>query len=239
MTDAQLLQRFAEQNSEAAFRALVERHLPLVFGTARRMTGNNALAEDIAQTVLILLARKGNRLSRDTVLSGWLHRTTRFVTARALTAEWRRRRREQEAVTMQPPHDPDSSWLRLGLHLDDALGRLGDTDRNAILLRYFEQKSLREVGLSLGLREEAAKKRVARALEKLRRMFRRRGAEMSAAALVAGLTKETAEAASAIPLAGKMASIVFARGAASAGACAGSALLNDVLAALRWQKMLQ
>src|SRR6185436_19729815 len=119
------------------------------------------------------------------------------------------------------------------------LARLGDTDRNAILLRYFEQKSLREVGVSLGLREEAAKKRVARALEKLRRMLKHRGTEISAAALVAGLTKETAEAASAIPLAGKMAATVFARGAASAGASAGSALLNDVLAALRWQKMLK
>jgi|SRR6266850_21453 len=100
MNDAQLLQRFAEQNSEAAFRALMERHLPLVFGTARRMTGDNAPAQDIAQTVFILLARKGNRLGPNTILSGWLHRTTRFVAARALTAEWRRRRREQEAVTI-------------------------------------------------------------------------------------------------------------------------------------------
>ncbi len=238
MNDAQLLQRFAEQNSEAAFRALVERHLPLVFGTARRMTGDSALAEDIAQTVFILLARKGNRLGSDIILSGWLHRTTRFVTARALAAEWRRRRREQEAVIMQPSQDSNPCSQRLSPNLDDALAQLGETDRNAILLRYFEQQSLREVGLSLGLREEAAKKRVARALEKLRRMLRRRGAEISAAALVAGLT-ETAEAASVIPLAGKVSAVVIAQQAAAAGASAGSALLSDVLAALRWEKVLK
>src|SRR5204863_8765300 len=115
-------------------------------------------------------------------------RPTTLVPARALTAEQRRRRREQQPVTMQPSQDSNPSGQRLGHHLDDALARLGEIDRNAILLRYFEQQSLREVGLSLGLREEAAKKRVARALEKLRRMLRRRGAEISATALVAGLT---------------------------------------------------
>jgi RNA polymerase sigma factor (sigma-70 family) len=237
MNDAQLLQNFAEQNSESAFRTLVERHLPLVFGTARRMTGENALAEDIAQTVFILLAGKAKRLGSGTILSGWLYRTTRFVASRALTAEQRRRRREQEAITMQPSPPTDPTWLRLGPQLDQALARLGDTDRNAILLRYFEQQSLHDVGLSLGLSEEAAKKRVARALEKLRRTLGRHGAEISAAALVAGLAKETAEAASLLPLAGKISAVVLAHGAAGASAAAGSALLTDVQAALRWAKI--
>ena len=237
MNDAQLLQDFAGQNSEAAFRSLVERHLPLVFGTARRMTGDNALAEDIAQTVFILLAAKAKRLGRATILAGWLHRTTRFVAARALTAEQRRRRREQEAVTMQSSTPSDPSWLRQGPQLDQALARLNETDRNAILLRYFQDQSLRDVGVALGLNEEAAKKRVARALEKLRRTLSRRGAEISAAALVAGLTKEAAEAASVLPAAGKIAAVVLAHRAAAAGAAAGSALLTDVLAALRWAQI--
>jgi RNA polymerase sigma factor (sigma-70 family) len=215
----------------------VERHLPLVFGTARRMTGENALAEDIAQTVFILLAGKAKRLGSGTILSGWLYRTTRFVASRALTAEQRRRRREQEAITMQSSPPTDTSWLRLGPRLDQALARLGDTDRNAILLRYFEQQSLHDVGLSLGLSEEAAKKRVARALEKLRRTLGRHGAEISAAALVAGLAKETAEAATLLPLAGKISTVVLAHGAAGASAAAGSALLADVQAALRWAKI--
>jgi RNA polymerase sigma factor (sigma-70 family) len=231
------LQNFAERNSEAAFRSLVERHLPLVFGTARRMTGENALAEDIAQTVFILLAGKAKSLGRGTILSGWLYRTTRFVTSRALTAEQRRRRREQEALTMQSSTPTDPSWLRLGPQLDEALARLGETDRNAILLRYFEEQSLRDVGLSLGLSEEAAKKRVARALEKLRRTLSRHGAEISAAAVAAGLTKEAAEAASALPLAGKIAAVVLAHGAVGGSATAGSALLTDVVAALRWARI--
>jgi RNA polymerase sigma factor (sigma-70 family) len=238
MNDAQLLQSFAEQNSEAAFRSLVDRHLPLVFGTARRMTGDNALAEDIAQTVFILLAGKAKRIGRDAILSGWLYRTTRFVTSRALTAEQRRRRREQEALAMQSTSSSDPSWLRHGPQLDEALAHLGETDRNAILLRYFEQQSLRDVGVALGLNEEAAKKRVARALEKLRRTFSRHGAEISAVALAAGLTREAAEAARSLPLAGKITAVVIAQGAAGAGA-AGSALLTNVLAALRWAQFLK
>jgi RNA polymerase sigma factor (sigma-70 family) len=233
MNDAQLWQSFTEHHSEAAFRTLVERHLPLVFGTARRMTGENALAEDIAQTVFILLARKGNSLRPNTILSGWLYRTARFVTSRALTAEQRRRRREQEAVTMQSFSSPEP----LDPELDDALARLGSVDRNAILLRYFEQQSLREVGLTLGLNEEAAKKRVARALEKLRRMLSRRGVEISAVALAAAMTTETAKAASVLPLAGKISAAGLAHGAAGVGVAASSPLLTNVLAALRWAKI--
>jgi RNA polymerase sigma factor (sigma-70 family) len=238
MTDAQLLQSFAAQNSEAAFRTLVERHLPLIFGTARRMTGDNALAEDIAQTVFILLARKAKNLGGHTYLAGWLYQTTKFVTARALVAEQRRRRREQEAVTMQTSPSSDPFLLQAGPQLDAALARLGETDRTALLLRYFEQQSLRDVGLALGLSEDAAKKRVTRALEKLRRALSRRGLEVSGVALAAGLSREAAEAATALPLAGKISAVVLAHGAAGTGAAAGSILLTDVLAALRWAKIL-
>lgn len=237
MTDAQLLQNFAGQNSEAAFRALVERHFPLVFGTAKRMTGDAALAEDVAQTVFILLSRKAGDLQRHPVLSGWLYQTARFVTSRALTAEQRRRRREQEAVSMQSLCESDTPWMRVCPELDNALAQLSETDRDAIVLRYLQEQSLRDVGLALGLSEEAAKKRVARALEKLRHKLRRRGLVVSAVALAAGLSQEAAEAATALPLAGKVASAVLAHGAAGAGA-ASSALLTKVLAARRLIKIL-
>src|SRR5687768_6171147 len=99
MNDTQLLQSFID-GSENAFRSLVDRHLPLVLGTARRLTGNSGLAEDVAQTVFILLARKAKTLGSGTILSGWLYRSTCFVARRALCSEHRRQRRETEAAHM-------------------------------------------------------------------------------------------------------------------------------------------
>ena len=238
MNDEQLLQSFAEHGSEAAFRTLVERHLPLVLGTARRITGESGLAEEVAQTVFILLARKARNLRPGTILSAWLYRATRFVAARALLAEQRRRRREQEAVTMQLNTDSDPAWQRVAPRLDDALGRLGQPDRNALLLRFFEQRPMRDVGASLGLSEEAARKRVARALKKLRRILSRRGTEVSTGALIAGLTHEGSTAAAEIGRATKIAAVALADLAAGAGVAAvGSALLADALAAWRWAQI--
>src|SRR5438093_1722385 len=238
MNDEQLLQSFAEHGSEAAFRTLVERHLPLVLGTARRITGESGLAEEVAQTVFILLARKARNLRPGTILSAWLYRATRFVAARALLAEQRRQRREQEAVTMQLNTDSDPAWQPIAPRLDDALGRLGQPDRNALLLRFFEQRPMRDLGASLGLSEEAARKRVARALKKLRRILSRRGTEVSTGALIAGLTHEGSTAAAEIGLATKIAAVALADLAAGAGVAAvGSALLADALAAWRWAQI--
>ena len=152
MNDAELLQDFAERGSESAFRALVDRHLPLVFGTARRITGNGTLAEEIAQTVFLLLARKARNFNPEAVLTGWLFRTTRFVSARALRTEQRRRRYE-EAAAMHLQSNLDPQWPRLAPQLDDALARLNETDRTAILLRFFDQCGQRDVAQALGVSE--------------------------------------------------------------------------------------
>jgi RNA polymerase sigma factor (sigma-70 family) len=237
MNDTQLLANFVQHGSEPAFRTLVERHLPLVLGTARRITGESGLAEEVAQTVFILLARKAPRLGPGTILSGWLYRTTRFVAARAIVAEQRRRRREQKAVSMQLQNDPDPHWQKVAPQLDHALGRLSETDRNAVLLRYVQECPVRDVGAALGLGEEAAKKRIARALEKLRRILRRRGTEVSAAAFIAGVARESASAAAA-GLAQQISAAAVAHATVGAGLTAGtSALVADVLAAWRWAKI--
>src|SRR5262245_464374 len=230
MNDAQLINDFVTSGSETAFRSLVEHHLPLVLGTARRITGENALAEEIAQTVFILLARRARSLGPRTVVPGWLYRTTCFVAARALRGEQRRKRREQEAVAMQIENHSHPSPDFLAQHLDTALQRLNRIDRDALLLRYCEQLPLRNVGANLGLSEDAAKKRVARALEKLRRLLGRRGMEITAAALAASLAQQTAGAA-------VTAAAISQVTAASLAPAASSALLADVLAAWRWTKL--
>lgn len=236
MNDAQLLREFAVRKSETAFRSLVERHLPLVFGTARRVTQDSAMAEDIAQTVFLLLAQKASKLSHETILSGWLYQTTRFVCSRALRGEQRRRKREETAIAMHLQNAPDPQWQRVAPHLDEALARLNETDRHAILLRFFQGERSSAVGVALGLSEEAAKKRVARALEKLRRILSRDGTELSLAVVAAGLSYE---ASAAVPgeLASTIAAGALAHLSAGAGVTTGSALLGEVLASLKWGRI--
>ena len=168
--DHELLAQYAQgprENSEAAFATLADRHVNLVYSTALRSLGNSHAAEEVSQAVFIVLANKAGKLSRRVVLSGWLYQTTRLTAANFLRGEIRRQQREQEAFmqsTLQEPAD-DLAWRQIAPLLDEALGKLGDRDRNAILLRFFEGKSLAEVGAAAGTSEDAAKMRVNRALE--------------------------------------------------------------------------
>jgi RNA polymerase sigma factor (sigma-70 family) len=182
MSDAELLHEYVSEQSQEAFRTLVERYLPLVYAAALRQVRDAAVAQDVTQVVFIILARKASRLSSGTLLPGWLFRTTRHTASKSLRTELRRRRREQEALQMQVTQ-PDDVWERVAPVLDDALSQLGEVERGAVLLHYFQNKRLREVGLALGLSEDAAQKRVTRAIGKLRRIFLKRGIALPAVAL--------------------------------------------------------
>src|SRR6266478_3609138 len=179
MGDWQLLQAYAKDRSEAAFAELVRLHLDWVYSVALRHVGDPHLAEDVAQAVFVLLARKGRDLRPGTLLGGWLFRTTRFVAAHARRAEQRRKSREATACTMihqtTSPDTDEILWQQLAPHLDQAVASLSEADRSAILLRFYEKLPLRKVGERLGIGEEAAKKRVSRAVEKLRAFLDRRG----------------------------------------------------------------
>src|SRR5262252_4072415 len=175
MKDSELLQRYADEGCEAAFTELVKRYVDLVYSAAmRQVSGNADLAQDVTQTVFIELARKAKSLSSHTLLTGWLYTGTRYAAARHVRAEQRRHTREQEASTMQQldsHSEPEPQWDELRPVLDEAMHELGERERNAVLLRYFEGRQLADVGAHLGLSEDAARMRVARALEKLRRLL--------------------------------------------------------------------
>jgi RNA polymerase sigma factor (sigma-70 family) len=169
--DAELLHQYAQSGSETAFTELVRQHLPLVYSAALRLVrGDEALAKDVAQTVFIDLARKAGSLLDREVLAGWLYTSTRLAASKAVRGDQRRRRREQIAASMEerttlPESQQDQSELKLVL--DQAMSHLSTDERNAVLLRYFQGKELKEVGLALGISEDAARMRITRALAKL------------------------------------------------------------------------
>ncbi len=195
--DMELVREYATQHSEPAFETLVSRHLSLVYSSALRQVREPHLAEEVAQAVFIVLARKAGSLGPKTILSGWLYRTTRFTAANVLKMQSRRQNREQEAY-MQSHLEAGSTapdWQELSPLLDETMARLGQTDRDALVLRYLENKSLSEVGVALGLEERAAQKRVARGLEKLRALLVKRGVALSAAAIAGAVSANSAQAA--------------------------------------------
>jgi RNA polymerase sigma factor (sigma-70 family) len=196
MDDIELLRRYARNGSEEAFDAVVSRHLNLVYSVALRHLGNPHQAEEITQAVFVILARKAHSLRKGVLLPGWLHKTAWFTADNFRKTEIRRKSREQEAYMQSLLNEPNSdAWAQMAPLLDAALAGLGDKDRNAIVLRFFNGKKLSEIGAAMGMSEEAAKKRVNRAVEKLRRFFTGRGVVLPAAVMTTAISAFSVQAA--------------------------------------------
>ena len=192
--DRQLLARYVAEVSEEAFAELTRRYTGLVYSAALRQVRNEQLAQDVTQVVFANLARKARSIPEGTVLAGWLHRDTRYTALDFLRAEARRLRREQQSVAMNAPNpDPRPAWEEIRPWLDEALTKLAPADRDALLLRYFEQRDFAGVGAALGASAEAARKRVDRALERLRGHLVKRGISTTAAALGGALAAHAVE----------------------------------------------
>ena len=195
-TDTELLRAYADKKSEAAFGELVRRHGNLVYSVALRQCGGDAhLAEDVTQRVFTDVARKVRSLSDYAVLGGWLYRSAHFAASDVVRAERRRRTREQEAQAMQEISQQivgDADWQKLAPVLDQAIGELAAPDRDAVVLRFFENRPFGEIGATLRLTEDAARMRVERALDKLRTALGRRGITSTAAELSVALANQAA-----------------------------------------------
>jgi len=236
VSDMELVQDYNRQGSEAAFAALVQRHISLVYSAALRHVGNAAHAEEITQAVFIILARKAAGLRPETVLEGWLYETARLTSLSFLRGERRRQSREQEAYmqsTLQESPDP-LIWKQLAPLLDEAMAQLGKKDRDAVVLRFFKEKNLREVAAALQTTEAAAQSRVHRAVEKLRKFCTKRGVILPAAILTAAISANSVHAAP-VALAKTVTAAALAKGAAVGGST--PTLIKGALKLMAWTKM--
>jgi len=197
-----LLRRYAQEDSQEAFAALTVRYLNLVYSVCLREVHDPELAQDVTQAVFLLLARTAPAFRSKTALPGWLFRTARFAAQNARTREGRRRHYEERAAQMMQQNKGvgDSAWTEVEPVLNDALAALREGERECVLLRFFQGLSFAEAGTTLGLSEEAARKRVTRSLEKMRRFFEKGGVIIPGVTLAALLSAHAAKAAP-VPLA--------------------------------------
>ncbi len=238
MTDAndmELVGEFVRRNSETAFEELVRRHINLVYSVALRFTRNPEDAQDVTQAVFIILAQKAASLREGMILTGWLYETTRFTCLRFRRTQARRQIREQEAHLQSTLNEPDSGgvWRQLAPLLEEAMTRLSEKERTLLALRFFENKSAVETAAMLGIEEWAARKRVERAVEKLRALFARRGVRISAGALIAELSTNSIHAAPAA-LAKTITAVAVVKGATASSSTL--TLIKGALKLMAWTK---
>jgi|ERR1017187_3383348 RNA polymerase sigma factor (sigma-70 family) len=233
--DMDLMREYADRDSEPAFAEIVRRHINLVYSVALRYAGNSQDAQDVTQAVFIILAQKAASLRQRSTLTGWLYETTRFTAMRFLRTKTRRQFREQEAYMQSTLNesDTDSAWRQLAPLLEQAMTRLNEKERTLLALRFFENKSGAEVAALLGIEEWAARKRVERAVEKLRTFFAWRGIRVSVGVLTGAISANSVQAAP-VALAKSVTAVALAKGAAASGSTL--TLIKGALKIMAWTK---
>ncbi len=232
--DMVLVREYASERSERAFETLVGRHVGLVHSVAMRQTRDADLAEEVTQAVFIILAKKAPVLGDSTILPGWLCRTARNVSANALTTRRRRQEREQEAHMLSLGDGPGPEvWTQVAPLLDNAMAELGEKDHDAIVLRYFEARSFGDVGRAMDISEDAAKKRVSRALERLRAFFQRAGITLSVDSIARAVAAHSVQA---VP-AGRAASVTSAAIKGVVAKASTTAIIENTLKIMAWTQL--
>jgi uncharacterized protein (TIGR03435 family) len=239
MTDTNemnLVREFAECNSERAFAGLVQQHVNLVYSVALRYLGNSQDAQDVTQTVFIILAKKAASLRHRNTLTGWLYEATRLTARQFIRTRSRQLAREQEAYMQSNPNESntDSVWRQLAPFLEEAMSRLSEPERAALALRFFENKSGAETAALLGIKEPAAHKRVTRALEKLRKFCVKRGVNSTTSIIAGAISANSVQVAPAV-LSKSITTVAMAKGAASSTSTL--TLIKGAMKLMAWAKV--
>jgi RNA polymerase sigma factor (sigma-70 family) len=218
MSDLEILRRHVNDGDPRAFGELVARHLDWVYSAALRQVRDPHTADDVTQAVFLALSQQAPKLAGGVVLSAWLFRVTRRASAMALRSAGRRRTHERRAAVMVKEEQSgmdEQAWETLAPVLDEVVGKLGEADRQSILLRYYQRKSFAEIGTALAISEPAVRKRISRAIERMRALLGGRGMAIAAGTLVAGMSSFTSQAAPATTVA-SVAAVTATPGLASA-----------------------
>jgi len=232
LDDIALLREYVERGSEEAFATLVTRHVNKVYSVALRHTRNPLQAEEITQAVFVILARKSRHFGKRVILSGWLYQAARLTSVTFTRSEIRRARREEEAQMQTVLNQNESdAWTQIAPLLDAAMANLNETDRHAVVLRFFDGKSMREVGAALGADEDTARKRVNRAVEKLQGFFIKRGITSTTAVIVGAISANSVQVAPAA-LAKTAAAAALTKGSAASGSTL--TLIKGALKVMAW-----
>lgn len=227
-SDHELLASFAKHRSDDAFAEVVRRYVDLVYSAARRQMGSAHDAQEVAQSVFVDLARHAAAIPRHQPLAPWLYVVTRRTAIDRIRREHSRREREKAAGEMIHAGQTESPWAELEPRLDEVMAELREPERAALILRFFENRSLREVGRALGVSDDTAQKRVSRALERLRSAFAARGLSTSTAGLATQLGAHAVEVAPA----GLLGGITAALSATGAAALLSSATVGTWVGAV-------
>jgi RNA polymerase sigma factor (sigma-70 family) len=214
LDDSELLSSYAHDRNPAALRQIVERHINFVYSAALRQTGDPHVAQDITQAVFVLFAQRAWRLKPGIVIKGWLFNAARYVVANARRGEARRRKHEREAAVMRPEISAEAKVSDVSAHLDEALAGLPEKDRRVLFMRYFEDMPFASLGEVLGVSENAAQKRVLRALDRVKHLLVRRGVAISGAS-IDGVLEASALQAAPLHLASATANLALHGNAAS------------------------
>jgi len=233
----ELLQKYAQHGDQRAFAQVVSEHVDMVYSACLRQVGDRHLAEEVTQAVFVILARKAGTLGDHIVLGAWLHKTARYAALNAIKIERRRRIHERKAAEMAMELRKNGpSWVGLEPVLDEGIARLAENDRAAIMLRFFEKRSMADVGSALGVSEDAAGMRISRALEKLRSFFSRRGVTATSAVIGTLILRNSVQAAPS-GLQAAIAAHAMSVTGASVGGLSAAPLVQGALRMMFWEKM--
>lgn len=190
--DMVLWDRWARGRDAEAFTEIVRRHSGMVYATCRRILGNAAEAEEVAQDCFMRLA--GGRVTVRSSLAGWLHTVATHLSINALKKDGRRRERERRFMAeMAPP--PAVQWDDVSAFVDEAIASLPERLREPVILHFFEGQTHEAVARSLGVSQSTVTRHIQKGIDGIRRDLRRRRITVGAGALAALFSAQGAEAA--------------------------------------------